>query len=231
MVLVDLTREENIDIMIDVMGELDLHLKACKGYKYTGTTVALDGREDGMIVREAKEFWEELEMRKKVDAAVADVESKHRAGALPWNLTTVKSLIGTYPRRGQLDELKPFQDDEATEDPDGKPWTSERAEGAGANSGSEPEDDGGPQGGDGDKDSQWFPFDEPCDGEQGECGHRGHGESQEAQGEASAAKVEASRVALCAEQADAVIGHSGRLQALKRQGKSSRAWAVRWPCR
>ena len=131
--LVDLTREENIDIMIEVMADLDLHLKACTGYKYTGTTVALDGREDGMIVREAKEFWEELEMRKKVDAAVADFERKHSAGALPWSWKIVKSLIGTYPRRGQLDELKPFQEDEATGDPDGKPWTLERAEGAGAN--------------------------------------------------------------------------------------------------
>ena len=31
--LVDLTREENLDIMIEVMSDLDLHLMACKGYK------------------------------------------------------------------------------------------------------------------------------------------------------------------------------------------------------
>ena len=203
--LVDLTREENIDIMIEVMSDLDLHLKACKGYKYTGTTVAFDGTEDSMICREAKEFWEEREMRQKIDAAVADVECKYRAGALPWTWENVKSLIGQYPRRGQLDVLKPGQDDEATPDPDGVPWEREHAEGAG-DSGSEPEDDCGPQGDDGDEDG---------DGEQGEFGHRGHGESQEAKGEASAAKVEVSRVALCAEQADTVIMHSGRLQALQ----------------
>ena len=62
--LVDLTREENIDIMIEVQSDLELHLKACQGYKYTGTTVALDGTEDDtMICREAKIFWDENNMR------------------------------------------------------------------------------------------------------------------------------------------------------------------------
>ena len=61
--LVDLTREENLDIMIEVMSDLDLHLKACGGYKYTGTTVAFDGSEDKFICRESTEFWNDNFMR------------------------------------------------------------------------------------------------------------------------------------------------------------------------
>ena len=72
--MVDLTPEENIDIMIEFMSGLSLHLKAINGYKYTGTTVALDGTEDTKICREAKDFWDELGMRKIIDSAVADVQ-------------------------------------------------------------------------------------------------------------------------------------------------------------
>ena len=41
--MVDLTAEENINIMIEVMSDRQLHLQACKGYKYAGTTAALNG--------------------------------------------------------------------------------------------------------------------------------------------------------------------------------------------
>ena len=72
--LVEATREENIDLMIEVMQDPALHKQASKGYKYTGTNVALDGSEDWRICREAGEFWRELQMRPKVNAAVAEVE-------------------------------------------------------------------------------------------------------------------------------------------------------------
>ena len=69
--LVDLTPEENTGIMIQVMSDKSLHLQASKGYKSTGTTVALDGTEDCNICREAKEFWQELGMGKLINSAVA----------------------------------------------------------------------------------------------------------------------------------------------------------------
>ena len=49
--LVDLTAEENVGIMIQVMSDQSLHVQASKGYKYTGTTVALVGSEDGKVCR------------------------------------------------------------------------------------------------------------------------------------------------------------------------------------
>ena len=56
--MVDLTPEENIDIMIEVMSDRNIHLQASKGYKYRGTTVALDGSEDRRVCIDAKDFWQ-----------------------------------------------------------------------------------------------------------------------------------------------------------------------------
>ena len=111
--MVDLTREENIDIMIEVMSDLELHLRACRGYKYTGTLVALDGSEDFKICREAKEFWNEMNMRTRINSAVAEVEAQFQAGKLPWTWATVQSLITPFPKKGQLDVVLPGQEDEA----------------------------------------------------------------------------------------------------------------------
>ena len=115
--LVEATREENIDLMIEVMQDPALHKQASKGYKYTGTNVALDGSEDWRICREAGEFWQELQMRPKVNAAVAEVNAAFERGELPWTYANVQSLITPYPRRGALDMLLIGQEDVATEDP------------------------------------------------------------------------------------------------------------------
>ena len=100
--LVDLTPEENTDIMIEVMSDRSLHVQANKGYKYTGTTVALDGGEDAKIYREAKDFWLELGVRDHINSAVAEVEARCKAGLLPWTYKTVQSLITPYPKRVSL---------------------------------------------------------------------------------------------------------------------------------
>ena len=96
--MADCTREENISIMIEVMSDLELHMRACRGYKYTGTLVALDGSEDFKICREAKEFWNEMNMRTRINSAVAEVEAQFQAGKLPWTWATVQSLITPFPR-------------------------------------------------------------------------------------------------------------------------------------
>ena len=97
--LVEATRQDNIDLMIEVMQDPTLHKQASKGYKYTGTNVALDGSEDWRICREAADFWRELQMRPKVDAAVAEVRAAFERGELPWTYANVQSLITPYPRR------------------------------------------------------------------------------------------------------------------------------------
>ena len=98
--LVDLTPEENIDIMIQVMSDKSLRLQASKGYTFTGTTVALDGTEDCKICREAKDFWQELGMRKLINSAVAEVEAQHTAGNLPWTYQNCAVFNNTVPSQG-----------------------------------------------------------------------------------------------------------------------------------
>jgi len=211
--LVTLSREENLDIMIEVMSDVDLHLKACEGYKLTGTTVALDGSEDWMIGREAKDFWKERNMRQLIDAAVADVEARYQAGDLLWNWETVQSLIGQYPRRGQLDKTRPGQDDEATPDPDGVPWEPpELADADDADSAEGERQAEGSEAADSPAD-----FDEPCDEGQSGSDHRGDGDVQEGQAAKSEAlaKDVASGEGLSTEQADFMLQHSGRMQALQ----------------
>ena len=65
--LVDLTAEENITLMTEVVSNQDLHLKAAKSYKHTGTTNALDGSEDDEITGDARVFWDELRMREVIN--------------------------------------------------------------------------------------------------------------------------------------------------------------------
>ena len=81
-----------------------------------------------MICREAKDFWQELGMNNRINFAVAEVEEQYKAGLLPWTYKTVQSLITPYPRRGQLDEIKVGQEDEATPDPDRVPWEDEKGD-------------------------------------------------------------------------------------------------------
>ena len=116
---VELSREENIDVMCEVLSDINLHLTACEGYKLTGTTNSLYGREDDMIKREAETFWKDNDMREKINTAVKEVKTQIQAGDLTWPYQHVQGLIGAYPRRGALDKVKEGQEDEATEDADG----------------------------------------------------------------------------------------------------------------
>ena len=206
--MVDLTPEENIDIMIEVMSDLNLHLKACRGFKYTGTTVALDGTEDAKICREAKDFWGELGMRKIIDSAVAEVEDEYKAGRLPWNYKTVQSLITPYPRTGHLDVVKVGQEDEATPDPDGVAWAVEEDESEAGE-----EDEAAKAGDDDGEDKQVLDFD-PADWVHGEAAIQNHASdadvSRHGDGDAQTVKL-----SLDAEQADVAVEHSNRLRSLK----------------
>ena len=103
-------------------------MRANRGYKYTGTLVALDGSEDHKVCRDAKEFWTEMNMRTRINSAVAEVDAQFHAGKLPWTWATVQSQITPFPKKGQLDVVLPGQEDEATIDPEGVPWELEDKE-------------------------------------------------------------------------------------------------------
>ena len=68
-VVPQLRQEECIDIMVNLLSSMELHLNVAKGYLRTGMTVDLDGLQDEEIVREAAAFWAELGMRTKTNSA------------------------------------------------------------------------------------------------------------------------------------------------------------------
>lgn len=208
--LADLTKQENIDIMAQVMSNTCLHLQACKGYKLTGTTVALDGSEDDMICREAKDFWDEMGMRSRIDSAVAEIAVKHASGALPWTYKNVQSLITPYPRRGHLDEVKIGQEDEATADPEGLPWETDDARKEDEEAGASGDDDADCHG----KETEEFDPGDWVDPDEAVRTHKSvevapnsHGDGDEEKGATPAVSVED-------HQAERVIQESSRMRSL-----------------
>ena len=55
-VVPQLRQEECIDIMVNVLSSMELHLTAAEGYLKTGMTLDLDGLQGQEIVRESCEF-------------------------------------------------------------------------------------------------------------------------------------------------------------------------------
>ena len=153
-------------------------------------------------------------MRGKINAAVADVEAKYHAGDLPWNWATVRSLIGRYPVRRQLDVIKPGWEDEATPDPDGVPWDPRRGRNEGDDEGPLEGDDCQSDGSDA-AECGVGPQEEPGDVMQSDIDHHGHGDDQEAK-VGVVAKQATSETELSAEQAESLLRHSGRLQSLQK---------------
>ena len=83
---------ECVDMMVQVLSDPRIHLRGAEGYKKTGATVALDGSEDHLIVREAGEFFRELGMRELINKEVSIVRTEARAGRLRWAYNDIKKL-------------------------------------------------------------------------------------------------------------------------------------------
>ena len=77
-VVPQLRQEECIDIMVDVLSSMELHINVAKGYLRTGMAVDLDGLHDQESVREAGACWSELGMRAKIIVAVKEVREEHK---------------------------------------------------------------------------------------------------------------------------------------------------------
>ena len=111
-VVPQLRQEECIDIMVNVLSSMELHLNAAKGYLRTGMTVDLEGLQDQEIVREAGEFWREHGMRAKTNFAVKEVREEHSAGRLGWKVEDIQRIIKPYPPQPKVDAvLRNMEDD------------------------------------------------------------------------------------------------------------------------
>ena len=106
------TDEENVMLLAHVFSEQKLHLQGCKGYKYTGTTVAFDGSEDWVIGRDAKTFWDEQNMRWRINLALRDIKKRHDDKTLIWNFENVQREIAPYPAHGRYDAEPEGMEDE-----------------------------------------------------------------------------------------------------------------------
>ena len=78
----------------------------------TGTAIALNGDQDSEIKREAAVCWKEMDMKKAVNAAVADAKRRCENGEIPWTYAAIKKEITPYPNRNCLDVLLLGQEDE-----------------------------------------------------------------------------------------------------------------------
>ena len=119
------TPQQCVSWMAECWADPSLHLQACKGFKYTGMSNALDGTEDGLICREAKQFWDQLNFPKVREEALADVAAEVRAGRLKWTREKIEQLVLPFPARGVLDTTLEFQDDEVVLEEGEVPWDEE----------------------------------------------------------------------------------------------------------
>ena len=113
-----LTHEECLLLMLEVLSDPELHLRAAGGYKKVGQTVAVWGGEDELICREAGTYWNEettdgyTSMRPKINAELTSVEEEFKSKGLQWSERNVKRLISAYPTRKEVDKvLKNLEDD------------------------------------------------------------------------------------------------------------------------
>ena len=58
-----------------------------------------------MIASDAKEFWDRLGMREKINEHVKAFEHKYENGLRTWNFENVQNEIIPYPKRKELDEM------------------------------------------------------------------------------------------------------------------------------
>ena len=69
-------REDCMAWMCLVWCQARLHAQAAAGFKRVGVTNALDGSEDHRISREAREFWDQEDMKTERASAAADVDEE-----------------------------------------------------------------------------------------------------------------------------------------------------------
>ena len=100
-----LSRQECIDIMVQVLSGLQVHVDAAKGFIKTGIRVPLDGSQDFEICREACHLWDELGLREKVNSVVVDVREECKENRLKWSYDDVRQLVRPYEEKREVDSV------------------------------------------------------------------------------------------------------------------------------
>jgi hypothetical protein len=106
-----ISHEESLLLMFETLSNPELHHRASEGYKKTGQSVDLFGKEDALICREAGEFWNEEttdgypSMRSRIDAELAAVADEIETKGIAWSYRDVQRLIIPYPKRKEVDDV------------------------------------------------------------------------------------------------------------------------------
>ena len=110
-VVPSLSHEDCMVLMLETLTDPELHTRASEGYKKTGQTIDLYGKEDSLICREAGTFWNEettdgqVTMRPRIDAELAAVAEELDSGGIMWCKRTVHRLITPYPAHKDVDDI------------------------------------------------------------------------------------------------------------------------------
>ena len=105
------TPEECMELMFQVLSDPSIHLRAAAGYRKTGQTIDLWGKEDAEVCREAGGFWNEEttngypSMRARLDVELTAVAEEFASGGLTWSRRNVERLIKPYPPRPAVDAI------------------------------------------------------------------------------------------------------------------------------
>jgi hypothetical protein len=107
-----------VGLVVEVLSDMSLHYAVADGNVKTGLRVSLDDSSQGhFIVREAGAFWKGLDMRKKVNSAVAEVREEVRQRRMCWCFNDIRRLIRPYPRHKHVDDVfKNIVEDTALEE-------------------------------------------------------------------------------------------------------------------
>ena len=90
------TRQQVIDDAVAVWRGLD-HGEGVRGHKRTGLSNDLSGSEDHFVNRDARVFWDELNMGQVRDAEVRRVEEAVAKGDLSWSRPCIEGLFEPLP--------------------------------------------------------------------------------------------------------------------------------------
>ena len=97
------SEEDSMSYLHHIWSDEELHKTAAYGFKEAGLSVDLEGREDCLIAKGARDVWYSptyegcQHMRAKLDVEIAYVKQQVHDQELPWGFASLMSLVEAYP--------------------------------------------------------------------------------------------------------------------------------------
>ena len=107
-------KQDCLQWMAAVWAQQALHARAVDGFWKVGIANDLGGSQDHLIVREARQFWDEMLMWEQRSRALGSVDGEWLAGRLQWDYDTIyETIIVDFPKASRRASQHP--DDEGSE--------------------------------------------------------------------------------------------------------------------